>query len=129
MTFTCEKPAYCVLYLITFRFDSEQQVLVLYRNLRLLCFLHAIHMLRFRVQIKNAPGGDSEVYKRLDNVMAFTCEKPADCVLYLITFKFDGEHQVLVLHRNLRLLCFLHAIHMLRFRVQIKNAPGGDSEV
>jgi hypothetical protein len=30
--------------------------------------------------------------------MPFTCEKPAYRVLYLVTFKFDGEHQVLGLH-------------------------------
>jgi hypothetical protein len=38
------------------------------------------------------------MHKGLDSLVSFTCEKPAYGVLYLITFKFDGEHQVLVLH-------------------------------
>jgi hypothetical protein len=36
--------------------------------------------------------------KGLDSLVPFTCGKPVHRVLYLITFKFDGEHQVLVLH-------------------------------
>jgi hypothetical protein len=54
-------------------------------------------MLRFRVQIKVLWAG-TEKHKRLDSLLPFTCEKPAYRILYLITFKLDGEHQVLVLH-------------------------------
>ena len=53
-------------------------------------------MLRFRVQIKVLWPGTQK--HKLDSLVPFTCEKPAYSVLYLVTFKFDGEHQVLVLH-------------------------------
>jgi len=77
-------------------------------------------MLRFRVQIKKMHRAGTQKYKGLDILVSFTCEKPAYYVLYLITFKFNGEHQALVLHRNMHLSCFSHVICMLRFRVQIK---------
>jgi hypothetical protein len=38
------------------------------------------------------------MYNGLDNLVPFIYEKPTYSVLYLIIFKFNGEHQVLVLH-------------------------------
>jgi hypothetical protein len=40
----------------------------------------------------------TQKHKGLDNLVSFIYEKPAYRVFYLIAFKFNGEHQVLVLH-------------------------------
>jgi hypothetical protein len=50
----------------------------------------------FAYRLKLWPG--TQKHKGLNSLVSLTCEKPAYRVLYLVTFKFDGERQALVLH-------------------------------